>query len=83
MWQVVLKNDMNDRILRAEGYNRVCVIYGGYFAIHETIRRYSKMEWLIDHDSATCEGMTMKRIRSSVSVLHVERSNGESKGSRF
>lgn len=44
MWQVVLKNDMNDRILRAEGYNRVCVIDGGYFAIHETIRRYSKME---------------------------------------
>lgn len=48
--------ELRNRVLNEEGYERVCVVDGGYFAIHEIIRHYDKMEWLIDHDSSVCEG---------------------------
>lgn len=56
MCEVCIVKELNSRVLLHEGYDRVCVVDGGYFAIHETIRRFQKMEWLIDHDSSTCEG---------------------------
>ena len=45
-----------DRVLRTAGFPRVCVVDGGFFAVHEYIRRLNKLEWLVDHDKETCEG---------------------------
>ena len=40
-----------------EGHNRICVVDGGFFAVHEYIRRIQKMDWLVDHNEDDCEGM--------------------------
>ena len=38
-------------------YPRVCIVDGGFFAVHEYIRRLNRIEWLIDHAKDQCEGM--------------------------
>lgn len=43
-------------VLQSHGFPRVCVIDGGFFAVHEYIRRLNKLEWFVDHDKETCEG---------------------------
>ena len=38
-------------------FPRVCIVDGGFFAVHEYIRRLNRIEWLIDHSKDQCEGM--------------------------
>ena len=33
------------------------MVDGGFFAVHEYIRRIQKMDWLVDHNEDDCEGM--------------------------
>lgn len=47
------------RVLRNNGFPRVCVVDGGFFAVHEYIRRLNKLEWLVDHSRETCEGICL------------------------
>ena len=43
-----------------EGHTRVCVVGGGFFAVHEYIRRIQRMDWLIDHEDNACPGINTK-----------------------
>ena len=41
-------------VLLQQGYPRVCTLSGGFFALHEYIRRVNQTEWLIDHTPDAC-----------------------------
>lgn len=41
-------------VLLQQGYPRVCTLSGGFFALHEYIRRVNQMDWLIGHSAEHC-----------------------------
>lgn len=59
MYQVCIEMNIDCRVLRNHGFPRVSVVDGGFFAVHEYIRRLNKLEWLVDHSRETCEGICL------------------------
>ena len=47
---------MTRRELHRQGIAGVCVVRGGFFALHEAARKAKEMEVFSDHVSETCEG---------------------------
>lgn len=43
------------KVLLRSNYPCVCVVSGGFFAVHEYIRRINRLEWLVDHRQDQCE----------------------------